>query len=246
MPEVPASLDSHAPGSPAPDSLAGIATQRGMTLASVTDLVQHAPAGWVGAASTTELVDDLQLIAPGLEPAAIRVRVKESPDLAWELSVVAHDRPGLLATSCRVLADHGLTIHAARVASWIDRGLALQRFVVAPVVVPLSGEPDWPPITLALRSALLAEPSGTGSVQELPAGGSIERLDALSGGRTSVRFRAPDAPGLLADLTSFLSGLGADVESAIVRSEGSDGVDDFVLAFADPSGLQRLEALAAH
>jgi UTP:GlnB (protein PII) uridylyltransferase len=231
-----------------PISFLDAAKDRGLRRDVVTGLVDTAPIGWLDGISETDLIEDLVLVAPELDAASMRVRVRDLGS-DWELSVVTTDHPGVLATSCRILAESGLTITGARVASWTERSVALQRFTVIPVVMPLSGEPDWPTITLGLRAALLASapelPSST-PPSVLPNGWTLELLEDLSGGRIAVRFRAPDAPGLLAEITQLLSDLGADVRSATVHSEDGFAVDDFVLTCEAPSASDQLRSLVTY
>jgi UTP:GlnB (protein PII) uridylyltransferase len=228
-----------------PVSFLDAAKARGLNRDVVTGLVDSAPIGWLDGTSEADLIEDLVLVSPELDPASMRVRVREV-GTDWELSVVTTDHPGVLATSCLILAQSGLTITGARVASWTERAIALQRFTVVPVVMPLSGEPDWPTITLNLRAALLASTSEghATSQQSLPSGWTLELLEDLTGGRVAMRFSAPDAPGLLADITQFLSDLGADVRSASVRSENGLAIDDFVLTCSAPSAADHLRSLA--
>jgi UTP:GlnB (protein PII) uridylyltransferase len=228
-----------------PVSFLDAAKNRGLNRDVVTGLVDTAPIGWLDGTNEADLIEDLVLIAPELDASAMRVRVRDAGS-DWELSVVTTDHPGVLATSCRILAGCGLTITGARVASWTERSIALQRFTVVPVVMPLSGEPDWPTITLNLRAALLA-PAREGdapALRSLPSGWTLELLEDLAGGRVAMRFSAPDAPGLLADITQLLSDLGADVRSASVRSEGGIAIDDFVLTCTTPSAADHLRSLA--
>jgi UTP:GlnB (protein PII) uridylyltransferase len=230
-----------------PVSFLDAAKNRGLNREVVTGLVDTAPIGWLDGTSEADLIEDLVLIAPELDAASMRVRVRET-GRDWELSVVTTDHPGVLATSCRILAACGLTITGARVASWTERSIALQRFRVIPVVMPLSGEPDWPTITLNLRAALLSSTTHDDSPMQgsLPNGWTLELLEDLTVGRVAMRFTAPDAPGLLADITQFLSDVGADVRSADVRSEDGIAIDDFVLTCTAPAAADHLRSLVNH
>ena len=141
-----------------PISFLNAAKDRGLNRDVVMGFLDSAPIGWLDGTSEADLIEDLVLVTPELDAAAMRVRVREV-GADWELSIVTTDRSGVLATSCRILAESGLSISGARVASWTDRFVALQRFIVNPLVMPLSGEPDWPTVTLNLRAALLATPA---------------------------------------------------------------------------------------
>jgi hypothetical protein len=124
-----------------PISFLDTAKDRGLHREVVMGFLDSAPIGWLDGASEADLIEDLVLVTPELDAAAMRVRVRDVGP-SWELSVVTTDRSGVLATSCRILSESGLSVTGARIASWTDRLVALQRFTVNPVVLPLSGEPD--------------------------------------------------------------------------------------------------------
>ena len=209
----------------------------GAVAASLTD---SAPDGW-WAATPDELASDLLLVAPGLRPREVRVRVA-TPEVgeAWQVSVVAPDRVGLLARTAIVCAKNGLSIHEARITSW--PGLALQRLVVAPRAsggARSNGEPDWISIGQELRAALADdEVPQSLSEQNWTCDFSVDSIEPQTDGTTLVKVSGTDGIGVLAGITQSLSAAGADIRSAQLGS--SEGVirDVFVVVASDPSLAQ--------
>ncbi len=213
----------------------------------LTQIAGSAPTGWADGAEDAELLEDLILVSRPLDANAIRVQVRASTSDrgSWELAVVARNRRGALATSCRVLSDERLSIQSARISSWIESELALQCFNVRPLNMPLSGEPDWPPITLAVRAALLKDdPFDKKIAAKLREDCKVETV-TVNENQVHVRFRAPDVPGLLSEITTFLSASGADIHSSHVRTNHGVAVDDFIITFAESADFDRLRAVAS-
>ncbi len=213
----------------------------GVDAEQAATVLDDAPAGWWDGPAD-ELVADALLVAPGLRPGQVRVRITSpapgEPD--WELSVVAPDRPGLLARTASVCAGHKVSIRSARVASW--PGLALQRMRVRPLEIPLSGEPDWTFIGQSLRDALTAPHDMPDDVHVDPAiEFSVDAVQDLGDGTHLVRVSGVDRLGLLAMITRTLWAAGADIRSAELHDE--DGVvrDTFVVAGVRPEWLSGLE-----
>src|SRR5262249_48385308 len=106
--------------------------------------VTQAPPGYLAVHDTTDVARHGALLSP--VPAARSVRVVTTPGHVpgqWHLDVVARDRPGLLAAFTGVLADRGIDVAQAVLATWPD-GAALEAFVVRSVA---------PPDTTALQGA---------------------------------------------------------------------------------------------
>lgn len=211
---------------------AGVAPSR------ADEVLDGAPPGWWDA-SVDDLTSDAMLIAPGLKPGQVRVRIgSPEPDGdVWELSIVAPDRPGLLARTASVCAARGMSITSARVASW--PGLALQRMHLRPDVIPSTGEPDWTPLGQDLRSAL----TGPGdSMADIALDGSaefqVDEIEDLGDGTHRVTVSGVDGVGLLAAITRTLWAAGADIRTAELRDEHGLVRDTFVVAGIQPEWLQ--------
>jgi UTP:GlnB (protein PII) uridylyltransferase len=207
----------------------------------VVALLDGAPAAW-WSAPFDDLMADLVLLAPGLLPGQVRLRISAPTEgQLWDLSLVAPDRRGLLATTASVCAAHGMSIRSGRAATW--PGLGLQRMQIEPQVVPLSGEPDWTPLGQALRSALCdadpGQPNGAPEhlVTHETVDFSIDTIEKLPDAMMKVSITAVSQIGLLAAITRALTTAGADIRSA--EFVDHDGVisDVFVVSGLNPELL---------
>lgn len=221
---------------------------RGILASRVDELLDDAPEPWWLSADDNALVADVSLLAPPLGAAEVRLRIGAPPEgsQAWELSIVAHDRPGLLGLTADVVAQHELSIVHARIASWAHEQTALQRVSVVPVKVPLSGEPEWTFIGQALRTALTGPPAEPTYPPVLPDGCAVR---SVKPGRLETHWlidiEARDEVGLLARIAGTLLALGADVIAADIRSVNGRATDTFLVQLDDAAGLRTVQALAA-
>jgi [protein-PII] uridylyltransferase len=173
------------------------------------------------------------------------------------VTVVARDRPGLLATVTGVLALRGLDVRSANVAGEGD--FAVETFVVEP---SRGRWPDWDlvadEVDAALRGTL---PLGERLAQQerVYAGGRrpawarppetrVVVDNSASAVSTVVDVRAADAVGLLHRITTSLFDLGLDVVAARVSTLGDEVVDAFYVRdkatggkLADPDRIRGLE-----
>lgn len=218
----------------------------------VDSLLDGASGMWLSAAPAHVLAADLALCHPLPAPAETRTLVRRHPSRPeWRVTLLAPDRPGLLATTAGVLAARGMSIRSATATTWTDLGLALQRLSVSdPDGRPLD-EADWSRLRSELEAALLADvhleaesvddPSDAAPLPVLPAGTEVRvTLDALDAGRTLVSVTAPDVVGLLWALTTWLRQCGLGIEFAKVSSR--DGMADDVLVVDGPVDGDALEA----
>ena len=151
----------------------------------------------------------------------------------WRIEVAARDRQGLLATVSGVVADAGLDILDAAVATWGD-GAALDTFLVQRAGLSparfseheLSEVP--PPDPVKLESAIVAafdEP-----LESLPNPDAELRFDDhASPWYTICEVRSPDRRGLLHSLTAAMASAGASVHSARLVTIAGTAVDRFEL-----------------
>ena len=81
---------------------------------------------WLMSESPAVLAGDLALCHPRLAPGEVRAVARPVDDpTSSRLTVVAPDRPGLLADTAAVLALEGVSVRAASAATWPAAGLAL-------------------------------------------------------------------------------------------------------------------------
>ena len=197
-------------------------------------LVDGAPALWLTGEPTTELANDLALCYPPLGENEVRARVTRSKSGTWRLTVCAHDRPGLLADTAGVLANEGLSIHSASVATWNTLDIALHAVTVAD---PVPGPDKLDRIGRRLRKA------GAGDWVEVdykPLGRAVVRLEGDANGDPMFSVSAPDQPGMLWAVCRLLADQGVSIQAAwaIEEDEGANGV--FVVrGFPDLRQLER-------
>src|SRR2546423_15654952 len=114
----------------------------------VEGLLNHASAVWLLGESAEVVAADLALCHPPLGPDEVRA-------VAWptdapgvhRLTVVAHDRPGLLVRLAGALTEQGVFILGGSASAWPDLGGAIQRLSV-------TGSSQWDAIGARLRDIL--------------------------------------------------------------------------------------------
>ena len=159
------------------------------------------------------------------------------------LTVVARDRPGLLAAVTGVLALRGLDVRSADAAN--EDGFAVDLFSVEPA---RGRWPDWERVADELDAVLrgtlrlderLAEQErvyagGRRATSARPISTQVTVDNAASARFSVVEVRAADSVGLLHRITTSLFGEGLDVVAARVSTLGDEVVDAFYVR--DSSG----------
>jgi [protein-PII] uridylyltransferase len=169
-------------------------------------------------------------------------------DGAAELTVVALDRVGLLATVAGVLSLHRVLVRAATVESIGTRAVSVWR------IEPEFGTlPDAARLRADLRRALdgtldvagrlasreAAYPARPGVAVAAP---SVAVLPGVSDSATVIEVRAHDGPALLHRIGRGLQGAAVDIRSAIVSTLGSEAVDVFYVVGTDGAPLDAVQA----
>ena len=164
---------------------------------------------------------------------SVRVAVLPLDPLEWRVEVAARDRPGLLAVVSGVLADHGLDILDAVVATWPDGGtldsFRVRRSQLEPARLTRAEiERLAPPEAAALESDIAG--AFNGSLEVLPNPDADVRFDDdASPWYTLCEVRSPDRRGLLHSLTAGIASAGANVHSARLVTISGYAVDRFEL-----------------
>jgi [protein-PII] uridylyltransferase len=152
------------------------------------------------------------------------------------VTVVAPDRPGLLAAVTGVLALRGLDVRSANVAS--EEGFAVEIFAVEPA---RGRWPEWGLVAdevdavrqgrLPLEERLTQQARAYAGVKAAgsphPVSTQISMDNNASAASTVVEVRAQDAPGLLHRITKALFECDLDVVAARVSTLGHEVVDAF-------------------
>jgi hypothetical protein len=99
--------------------------------AVTTRLLEDVSPLWVLSEAPAVLAADLALCHPRLGDGEVRAVAREIPGTGmFRLTVVAHDRPALLADTTAALAAEGVSIVAASAMTWPKQGLALHSVTV--------------------------------------------------------------------------------------------------------------------
>lgn len=187
-------------------------------------LVAGASPLWLMSEPPSVLAGDLALCHPRLRKGEVRAVARPiDGSNAVRLTVVAHDRAGLLADSAAVLAGHGLSIVEASAGTW--GGLALHSFTV---------EPDAP-IDHAAFESLGADLRRMGhgplttNVVFMPLGATSVHVDGDDTGRSLVQVTAKDQLGLLWAICRWFADEGVSIESVHAATERGVAFDTFVV-----------------
>jgi len=166
--------------------------------------------------------------------ATVEIRRLEA---AWQMTLVARDRPGLFAGAAGTLAGFGMNIVKAE-AFANRRGVVLDTFMFEDPMRTLDLNP-----TELERLRTLAERviGGRSDVRELlrhrprpalpsrkariPARVSFNSV--ASGTATLIEIVTEDRPGLLYDLASAISAHGANIEVVLIDTEAHKAIDVF-------------------
>jgi len=165
---------------------------------------------------------------------AVEIRRLES---AWQLTLVATDRPGLFAAAAGTLSSFGMNILKAE-AFANRRGLVLDTFTFADPIRTLDLNP-----TEVDRLHSVAEKAITGKIDvrellknrpkpSLPSRKAriatrVNVNSQASNTATLIEIVAEDRPGLLYDLASAISSSGGNIEVVLIDTEAHKAIDVF-------------------
>ncbi|HET8526190.1 MAG TPA: ACT domain-containing protein [Actinomycetota bacterium] len=177
-----------------------------------------------------------RLLAPSVGRHEVRTHAGEGSRAgAYDLVVVAADRPGLLSMIAGALSLAGLSILSAQVFT-TDDGVAVDLFEIEGAFEPEVGEERWREFRTTLRKAIEGRLSLDHRVREkrryYPAAQGdvpvrVEIDNEASDFFTVIEVGAPDRLGLLFDITRTLAELQLDVHLAKVATFGGRVVDAF-------------------
>jgi UTP:GlnB (protein PII) uridylyltransferase len=199
----------------------------------VEELIEGLPGTLLLDESAEVLAADLALCHPPLAPAEIRVQLRPAPDdHTRRVTVVAHDRPGLLAATAGALAERGLSVVSADAATWDQWSMALQGVTVV--------DPErrsWGPDEWALAADDVREVAGgqrRPAVSFQPSGPVKVVASPVLDGHALVTVEAPDRVGLLWAIASWFETGGYNVLAARLSDDGRGRATDAFLVDRAP------------
>lgn len=205
-----------------------------------TALVAEASGLWFLSASAETLVADLAHCHPPLAPGEVRAAFRPtSSEARVRLTVVAHDRAGLLAVTAGVLALRGVSVASASVSTWDRRALALHGLTVVDADDRGRSQADWDGVAEEIRDA--HQQGLVPAVQYTPARRVTVVCSPAALGCTLVTIEAPDRVGLLWGIASWFADNGMNIEAAELAEEVGRAKDLFLV-----TGNPDPERLAAH
>jgi len=194
------------------------------------------PRGYVLTVPVDRVPIHHRLLAPAVGSHEVRTHATEGSRAdAYELVVIAADRPGLLSMIAGALSLAGLSILTAQVFT-TDDAVAVDLFEIEGVFEPEVGEERWREFRMTLRKAIEGRLSLDHRVREkrlsypepptrVPV--RVEVDNEASDFFTVIEVGAPDRLGLLFDITRTFAELQLDVHLAKVATFGGRVVDAF-------------------
>ncbi|MCU1376009.1 MAG: Alpha/beta hydrolase fold [Actinomycetia bacterium] len=206
---------------------------------ALTDALLAAAAPlWLLSEEPAVLAGDLALCHPALAPGEVRAVARAiEGSAAVRLTVVAADRPGLLADSAAALSGLRLSIGHASAVTWTGHGLAVHALTLAPEL-PLD-DADWARIGSELQA--MGTVGATPSPAFEPAGDADVIVHGPTADRSLVRVSAPDQLGLLWATCRWFADHDVSIESVHATTVDGRAEDTFVV-----TGTCDADELAAH
>jgi pimeloyl-ACP methyl ester carboxylesterase/predicted amino acid-binding ACT domain protein len=203
----------------------------------VAGLLAEAPPLWLVSEAPAVLAGDLALCYPALEFEEVRAVARHMEDSTTiRLTVVAADRPGLLADTAAVLATEGVSVLSASAGTWGSAGLALHALTFDPET-PFDAQ-QWEDLGHKLQRM------GRGEAEEpsfVPAGQASVSTNGEGSGRSLVDVSVPDQPGLLWAICRWFADHGISIEAASASTTEGIARDGFIVV-----GECDVTELAAH
>lgn len=188
-------------------------------------LVAQAPELWLMSDSSVELLaSDLALCHPSLSPREVRARAMPVDRVGtWRLTIVARDRPGLLADTTGLLATVGMPVLAASALTLTARRLAMHSLLVA---APELTESTWRDLGTRMRAAANGR---TPRVRFQPSGVAVVTCTGRPRGLHLLSVSAPDQTGLLSAICRAVAEQSVSIEVAHAVSREGHAEDHFLV-----------------
>jgi len=199
------------------------------------ELLEGLPVRYLRTHSEDEIAAHVELASKS-EAKGVAMDLR-SLDMAWQLTVITADTPGLFARIAGTLAGFGMNIlHAEAFSN--RRGQILDTFVFADPNRTLELNPsevDRLRTTaervilgkLDVRELLKNRPKPKPPSRRVRVPAAIRFDDEASAAATLVELVAEDRPGLLYDLASAISSSGGNIEVVLIDTQANRAIDVF-------------------
>jgi [protein-PII] uridylyltransferase len=198
--------------------------------------VDRVPSTYLLAVSPQQAVEHARLLSSPVGASEVRTTTSAGARPGtYALTVIARDRPGLLAWVAGALSLAGLSILTAQVFT-TDDDVAVDLFEIEGSFEPEVGEERWREFRSALRKVIegrlsldhrVAEKRRSYPPPRSPSAVRITVDNGVSDFFTVIEVGAPDRIGLLFDITRTLAELELDVHLAKVATYGERVIDVF-------------------
>lgn len=206
------------------DSLEAVRRREAMDLVDdpmVKERIQHAAAVYILTHEPAVLARHATLVEPAPRARSVRVSVHETTVAdEWVVDIATSDMRGLLARICAVLADRGLEIVSADLATWPD-GAVLDSFTVRSALKPSATQLSFE-LEQRLRKRL-------GNARRLEKGASliVELDNQAHPWHSVVTVTGADQPGLVQAVATAFARAHVNVHHAHISTSGVDIADRF-------------------
>ena len=189
----------------------------------VIDRIEHAAAVFVLAHEAEVITRHATLVEPAPRARTARVSVHETPAAdEWEINIATHDMRGLLARICAVLAERGLEIISADLATWPDSAV-LDSFIVRSVAKPNATQIAFE-LERKLRSRL---ENPRRLMQSVDAQLNVRLDNDAHPWHSVLTVTGADQPGLVQAVATALAKANINVHHARITTKDNAAADRF-------------------
>ena len=189
----------------------------------VIDRIEHAATVFVLAHEAKVITRHATLVEPAPRARTARVSVHETPAAdEWEINIATHDMRGLLARICAVLAERGLEIISADLATWPDSAV-LDSFIVRSVAKPNATQIAFE-LERKLRSRL---ENPRRLMQSVDAQLNVRLDNDAHPWHSVLTVTGADQPGLVQAVATALAKANINVHHARITTKDNAAADRF-------------------
>ncbi|MEY4220635.1 MAG: High-affinity Na(+)/H(+) antiporter NhaS3, partial [Actinomycetota bacterium] len=189
----------------------------------VIDRIEHAATVFVLAHEAEVITRHATLVEPAPRARTARVSVHETPAAdEWEINIATRDMRGLLARICDVLAERGLEIISADLATWPDSAV-LDSFIVRSVAKPNATQIAFE-LERKLRSRL---ENPRRLMQSVDAQLNVRLDNDAHPWHSVLTVTGADQPGLVQAVATALAKTNINVHHARITTKDNAAADRF-------------------